>query len=50
MLFEDLPYAEIATRLGISLSKVKIDILRGRAALAKALLAHAPQSAAGGHA
>jgi RNA polymerase sigma-70 factor (ECF subfamily) len=48
--FEDLPYAEIATRLGISLSKVKIDILRGRAALAKALLAHAPQSAAGGHA
>ncbi len=35
--FEDLPYDEIAKRLGVSLSKVKTDILRGREALAKAL-------------
>jgi len=35
--FEDLPYDEIARRLHISLSKVKIDIMRGRAALAQAL-------------
>ncbi len=40
--FEEMPYADIATRLGVSLSKVKIDILRGRAALAAALAAHAP--------
>jgi len=33
--FEDMPYDEIASRLQISLSKVKTDILRGRAALAK---------------
>jgi RNA polymerase sigma-70 factor (ECF subfamily) len=33
--FEDMPYDEIASRLGISLSKVKTDILRGRTALAK---------------
>lgn len=35
--FEDLPYDEIARRLGVSLAKVKTDILRGRTALAKAL-------------
>ncbi|OIR06331.1 ECF RNA polymerase sigma factor SigE [mine drainage metagenome] len=35
--FEDLPYDEIARRLGVSLAKVKTDILRGRAALAKTL-------------
>lgn len=35
--FEDLPYDEIARRLGISLAKVKTDILRGRAALARFL-------------
>ncbi len=35
--FEELPYDEIARRLRISLSKVKIDILRARAALARAL-------------
>jgi len=35
--FEDMPYDEIATRLGISLAKVKTDILRGRTALAKIL-------------
>jgi len=35
--FEDMPYDDIARRLGISLAKVKTDILRGRAALAKIL-------------
>ena len=35
--FEELPYEEIAARLGVSLSKVKTDILRGRQALAKHL-------------
>jgi RNA polymerase sigma-70 factor (ECF subfamily) len=32
-----MPYDDIAKRLGVSLSKVKTDILRGREALAKAL-------------
>jgi RNA polymerase sigma-70 factor (ECF subfamily) len=35
--FEDMPYEDIAKRLGVSLSKVKTDILRGREALAKVL-------------
>ena len=35
--FEDLPYDEIAKKLGVSLAKVKTDILRARAALAKIL-------------
>ena len=35
--FEDLPYDQIAARLGVSLAKVKTDILRARAALAKIL-------------
>ena len=35
--FEDLPYDEIAKRLKVSLSKVKTDILRARAALAQIL-------------
>jgi len=35
--FDDLSYLEIAEQLGISLAKVKTDILRGRRALAKAL-------------
>jgi RNA polymerase sigma-70 factor (ECF subfamily) len=35
--FEDLPYDEIAKKLGVSLPKVKTDILRARAALAKVL-------------
>jgi RNA polymerase sigma-70 factor, ECF subfamily len=43
--FEDMPYADIARRLNVSLSKVKIDILRGRAALAQALAAHRPEAA-----
>jgi RNA polymerase sigma-70 factor (ECF subfamily) len=36
--FEDQPYDAIAKRLGISLAKVKTDILRARAALAKILV------------
>ena len=36
--FEDLPYDEIAQKLGVSLAKVKTDILRARAALAKILI------------
>jgi RNA polymerase sigma-70 factor (ECF subfamily) len=35
--FEDLPYDEIARKLGVSLAKVKTDILRARAALARSL-------------
>ncbi len=35
--FEDMPYDEIARTLRISLSKVKTDILRARAALARLL-------------
>jgi RNA polymerase sigma-70 factor (ECF subfamily) len=37
--FDDLSYEEISRQLGISLAKVKTDILRGRAALAKSLTA-----------
>lgn len=33
--FEEMPYDEIAKRLGVSLAKVKTDILRARVALAK---------------
>jgi RNA polymerase sigma-70 factor (ECF subfamily) len=35
--FDELPYDEIAAKLGVSLAKVKTDILRARAALAKIL-------------
>ena len=35
--FEELPYDEIAKKLGVSLAKVKTDILRARAALAAIL-------------
>lgn len=35
--FEDLSYEEIAAQLGVSLAKVKTDIFRARAALAKLL-------------
>jgi RNA polymerase sigma-70 factor (ECF subfamily) len=35
--FEEMPYEEIAAHLKVSLAKVKVDIHRGRAALAKAL-------------
>lgn len=45
--FEEMPYADIAQRLRISLAKVKIDILRGRTALAKALASHRPALAPG---
>ena len=40
--FEDLPYEDIAKKLGVSLAKVKTDILRARAALAKILLRSGP--------
>ncbi|MEO6874038.1 MAG: sigma-70 family RNA polymerase sigma factor [Opitutaceae bacterium] len=33
--FEDLPYEDIARKLGVSLAKVKTDILRARTALAR---------------
>jgi RNA polymerase sigma-70 factor (ECF subfamily) len=36
--FEEEPYDQIAQRLGVSLSKVKTDILRGRTALAQILM------------
>lgn len=36
--FEDMPYEDIAKKLGVSLSKVKTDILRAREALAKVLV------------
>lgn len=32
--YEEMPYQDIAARLGISLAKVKTDILRGRVAMA----------------
>jgi RNA polymerase sigma-70 factor (ECF subfamily) len=35
--FEDMPYDEIAKKLRVSLAKVKTDILRARAALAKVI-------------
>ena len=37
--FEEMPYEQIAQQLGVSLAKVKIDILRGRATMAKHLAA-----------
>jgi len=40
--FEEMAYADIARRLNISLAKVKIDIMRGRNALATALAAEMP--------
>jgi RNA polymerase sigma-70 factor (ECF subfamily) len=45
--FEEMPYADIARRLNVSLAKVKIDIMRGRNALAKALAAERPTIRAG---
>ncbi len=35
--FDDMPYEDIAKKLGVSLAKVKTDILRARAALARIL-------------
>ena len=35
--YEEMPYQDIANRLGISLAKVKTDILRGRVAMAALL-------------
>lgn len=37
--FEEMSYEEIAQQLGVSLAKVKIDILRARASMAKHLAA-----------
>jgi RNA polymerase sigma-70 factor (ECF subfamily) len=37
--FEEMSYEEIARELGVSLAKVKIDIMRARAAMAKHLAA-----------
>jgi RNA polymerase sigma-70 factor, ECF subfamily len=37
--FEDMPYQEIAQRLGVSLAKIKTDIMRARIALGKTLAA-----------
>ena len=45
--FEEIPYADIARRLNVSLSKVKIDIMRGRIALAKTLASERPTARAG---
>lgn len=39
--FEEMSYDQIAVELGVSLSKVKTDILRGRRALAVSLAQHA---------
>lgn len=36
--FEDMSYDQIAKKMGVSLSKIKTDILRGREALAKILV------------
>ncbi len=44
--FEEMPYQDIAARLGVSLSKIKTDILRGRLALAKLLAAGGLESEA----
>jgi RNA polymerase sigma-70 factor (ECF subfamily) len=45
--FEDLSYEDIATRLKISLSKVKTDIHRARAVLRRALSRHTGELGAG---
>jgi RNA polymerase sigma-70 factor (ECF subfamily) len=45
--FEDLSYEDIARQLRISLAKVKTDILRGRAALARLLASANPSRQAG---
>jgi RNA polymerase sigma-70 factor (ECF subfamily) len=47
--YEDLSYEEIARRLGVSLAKVKTDILRARAALAKILSSGLASSAPVAH-
>lgn len=41
--FEELPYEEIAVKLGVSLSKVKTDIHRARLALARSLASRAAE-------
>jgi RNA polymerase sigma-70 factor (ECF subfamily) len=46
--FSSMPYEDIARHLGISLAKVKVDIHRGRVALAQALSRSGVASAGGG--
>jgi RNA polymerase sigma-70 factor (ECF subfamily) len=41
--FEEMPYQEIASKLGVSLAKVKTDILRGREALKTKLAGRLPE-------
>ena len=47
--YEEMPYQDIADRLGISLAKVKTDILRGRVAMAGLLAPGAATAPAGRH-
>jgi RNA polymerase sigma-70 factor (ECF subfamily) len=47
--FEDMPYDEIARTLGVSLAKVKVDILRARASLAKLLTRRGVADVGGEH-
>ncbi|HEY2590192.1 MAG TPA: RNA polymerase sigma factor [Steroidobacteraceae bacterium] len=44
--FEEMPYRDIAQRLGVSLAKVKTDILRARVAMAALLARHGFDAAA----
>ena len=46
--FEEMTYEQIAGQTGVSLSKIKTDILRGREALAKILRRRGPPVGAGG--
>jgi RNA polymerase sigma-70 factor (ECF subfamily) len=47
--FEDMPYEEIASTTGVSLSKVKTDIHRGRQVMAAALARRGITGVADGH-
>lgn len=46
--FEEMSYQDIAARLGVSLAKIKTDILRGRLAMAKLLAAGGLEAPAAG--
>jgi len=43
--FDGISYEAIATQMNISLSKLKTDLMRGRAALVKAMQSHVNQLA-----
>jgi RNA polymerase sigma-70 factor (ECF subfamily) len=43
--YEEMPYQDIADRLGVSLAKIKTDILRGRVAMAGLLAPSGPGAA-----